>query len=499
MNQEETQEISHEITRSTAIEITPRGATLFEIESSDTLATASVRIGSAVVAEAPLELAESGYADQLLETLRPLVQEFALSGKSISVLLSGAYCSTRIISGDEDAVRRGIQDLEKLKHHYMGLGRGEKALSSVVHRVDARKERATVAVAVGSTLEVLVEVSQRLGVELETVEPSVVGLARLCGYLNVDEKQPVALISSDGEGTDIALSFQGEVALHHRLRAPLDAQGESERVGQQLCLLAQYVGKFSQEARENKLPVYIVSQGTAEDQLTEQLSVDTDLELHSFRMDEVFPQWQCDDVDAKLQDNTALWAAVGGCVRPFIGQEAAPAPDMVHNITGTSFLKIAQARRKMIFPLVAAGLVGIAVGFAAFWESSAAAGLQENLKRFETVEQQLETTKMQLVQTKMFNKTAAAIGAQVSGIDWRRELELLAQCKPAGVWLKRVTLRQDGTLGITGSGNNDAAIYEFKKWLAEAPTFERVELTSTRAGERTEFEMECDIRGRGGY
>ncbi|MCG8584610.1 MAG: PilN domain-containing protein, partial [Pirellulales bacterium] len=379
--------------------------------------------------------------------------------------------------------------------HYMGLGRGEKATASVVHSVDAREERATIAVAVDSTLELLIEVSQRLGVELETVEPSAVALARLCGYLKLDGEQPVALIAADDGGTDLVLSYQGEVLLHHRLGVPLSVDGEVERIRRQLCLLAQHAGRYADAARKNDLPVYVVTQGQAEDQLIEQLIEDDDVKPCRLDWSEALPTWQWES----KTDEVPCWPAIGGCLRPYVAEDAAPAPDMVHNLTGTAHLKLMQARRKMWFPLIAAGLVGIAVGFAAFWESSAAAGLEENLKRFDTVKQDLELAKMQLMRTKRFNTSTEAIAAQVSGIDWRRELDLLAECKPKGVWLKRVTLRQDGTFAIAGVGETDTAIYEFKEWLAKAPPFSHVELISTRAGPRTDFEMECEVRGRGGY
>jgi hypothetical protein len=486
-------ETTNEVTRSTAIEITASGATLLEIQSSDSLATVHAKVGSVSFDESQINLADPESVGSFVEVLRPLVQQFSLQGQAVSVLLSGEYCSTRVLRGDEDAIRRGMQNLEKLKQHYMGLGRGEKALASVVRSVDARNERATVAVAVESTLEVLIEASQRLGVELETVEPAANGLTRLCGHLDIDRTQPVALISTDAGGTDIVLSFEGDLLLHHRLRAPLATEGEVERIRQQMCLLAQYSARFSQAARENALPVYVVGAGPAIEHLVEKLEADTDIDLRTFDVEQSLPAWNWDN-----QQETP-WAVVGGCLRSFVGQLAAPAPDMVHNLTGTSHLKFIQARRKMIFPLIAAALIGIAVGFAAIWENSAAAGLEENLNRFKSVEDQLELTKMQLMKVKQFNKSTQGIGSQVSGVDWRRELQLLAQCKPAGVWLKRVTLRQDGTLSITGTGKDDASIYEFKKWLNQAPPFGHVELTSTRDGQRTAFEMECDIRGRGGY
>ena len=491
--------MSHEsdktVNRSTCIEISPSRVTLIDVRSDDDLANATVETSEVVVDGGPLRLGDSGSTDPLVETLRPLVREASLQGEPVSVLLGGEYCATRVIRGDEDAIRREMQELEKLKQHYMGLGRGEKALASVIRSIDAREERATVAIAVEATLEMLIEAAQAVGIELETVEPTTVALARMAGYLEIDREQPIALISSDVAGTDIGLVFEGELLVHHRLRAPLETEGESERVRQQLCLMSQYAGRFSPVAREKSLPVYLVDSSDATVELESHLKSDADLDVRRLEESESFPGWQW----SGKQQNGSVLPCVGGSLRAFLGHRAAPAPDLVHNLTGTSHLKAVMARRKMVFPLVAAGLIGIALGCAAFWESAKASQLRSNLKRFESEEQKFEQMKLEFMASQRFNTSTKAIGQQVSGIDWQRELRLLAQCKPKGIWLKRVALSQDGTLSISGNGDRDESVHEFQKWLDSAPSFRQVQVTSTRPGERIQFEMECKIRGRAGY
>ena len=488
-------ETEHGVSRSICIEITPSRVTLLDVQSNDGLANARVKATEVSVANSPLQLSDPKAAEHLVEALRPLVHDFSLHGQSVTVLLGGEYCATRVLRGDEDAIRRNMQDLEKLKQHYMGLGRGEKALASVVRSIDARQERATIAIAIETTLDTLIEAAQALGIELGTVEPTTVALARLCGHLNVDQTQPVAVVTTDAAGTDVGLVYKGELLLHHRLRAPLETDGEVERVGQQLSLIAQYAVRFSQEARENTLPVFVLTNDRATTDLELQLHSDPDLDVRKLDATEILPDWQWDHE----HQPTSVWPAIGGCLRAFLGHRAAPTPDLVKNLTGTSHLKVVMARRKMVFPLVAAGLIGLALGSAAFWEKGKAEQLRSNLGRFASSEQELEMTKMKYMQARRFNESTKAIGSQVSGIDWQRELRLLAQCKPAKVWLKRVALSQDGTLTITGTGDRDESIHDFQKSLDSAPPFGHVQVVSTRPGQRPQFEMECNIRGRAGY
>ncbi|MCG8584161.1 MAG: hypothetical protein MI757_05560, partial [Pirellulales bacterium] len=98
-----------QVTRAVAIELTPMRVVLTDVQSDDALATATIRAAS-VEFDEPLRLVDSAGADQLVDALRPLVQQFAIGEQPLSVVLSGEYCSTRVVSGDEDAVRRGMQD-----------------------------------------------------------------------------------------------------------------------------------------------------------------------------------------------------------------------------------------------------------------------------------------------------------------------------------------------------------------------------------------------------
>ena len=83
----------------------------------------------------------------------------------------------------EEVVRRELAQLEERSALYLSLGTGPKALAASVRQIDARHQHALLTVANKKTLETIVAAADRLGIEIDTIEPSLVAMSRCVGSI----------------------------------------------------------------------------------------------------------------------------------------------------------------------------------------------------------------------------------------------------------------------------------------------------------------------------
>src|SRR3954471_11834644 len=143
-----------------------------EDTSGDRVVTRSIRWRK----EANSLHTEQGIAE-LTEAFRTLVSEERLSGARVRIALGGEYCVTRVITGPTDDVRREFAELEDRSLRYLTLGPGPKALAGNTQQLDARHQHALLAVANQRTLDHLMEISDAAGLQIESIEPSLIALS----------------------------------------------------------------------------------------------------------------------------------------------------------------------------------------------------------------------------------------------------------------------------------------------------------------------------------
>src|SRR3972149_6534022 len=110
--------------------------------------------------------------EELTEAFRTLVSDERLAGAKVGIALGGEFCVTRVITGPTEEVRREFAELEERSLRYLTLGPGPKALAGVIHQLDARHQHALLAVANQHTLDLLMKIAESVGVQLESIEPS---------------------------------------------------------------------------------------------------------------------------------------------------------------------------------------------------------------------------------------------------------------------------------------------------------------------------------------
>jgi Tfp pilus assembly protein PilN len=77
-------------------------------------------------------------------------------------------------------------------------------------------------------------------------------------------------------------------------------------------------------------------------------------------------------------------------------------------------------------------------------------------------------------------------------------LELLARHMPDDVWLDRIEIDSAGHATLKGTSFGDEGVFEFVRWLSDAPGVTRVQLEGTTAAQLataacTKFEVKFDV------
>lgn len=115
---------------------------------------------------------------ELTEAFRTLVTEERLAGAKVRIALGGEFCVTRVITGPTEDVRREFAELEERSLRYLTLGPGTKALAGNIQQLDARHQHALLAVANQHTLDDLIQIGEKVNLQIESIEPSLIALSR---------------------------------------------------------------------------------------------------------------------------------------------------------------------------------------------------------------------------------------------------------------------------------------------------------------------------------
>src|SRR4051812_43942648 len=158
---------------------------------------------------------EHGLAE-LTQAFRTLVAEERLAGAKTRIALGGEFCVTRVITGPTDDVRREFAELEERSLRYLTLGPGAKALAGNTQQLDARHQHAVLAVANQRTLDHLMQIADAVGLQIESIEPSLIALSRAQAHLRSTCQQACLIIRLDEDVAELGICHHGRLLLDYR-------------------------------------------------------------------------------------------------------------------------------------------------------------------------------------------------------------------------------------------------------------------------------------------
>ncbi len=181
---------------------------------------------------------------ELTDAFRTLVAEERLGGAKIRIALGGEFCVTRVITGPTEDVRREFAELEERSLRYLTLGPGAKALAGTTQQLDARHQHALLAVANQRTLDQLMHVAEGVGLQIESIEPSLIALSRAQANLRNACQDACLIIQFDEDVAELGICHRGRLLLDYRPGGHTDAENVADVVAQHLSRLQRYLERY---------------------------------------------------------------------------------------------------------------------------------------------------------------------------------------------------------------------------------------------------------------
>jgi Tfp pilus assembly protein PilN len=427
--------------------------------------------------EAPTMLSELGLRE-LTSGLKQLVSQEKIHGQRISLVLNGDFCVTRVKTGSAEVVRREITQLEERSALYLSLGTGPKALATSVRQIDARHQHALVTVANKKTLLAIAAAADRLGIEIDTIEPSLVALSRCVGAMGRDATRPVLIVMLNEAGIELGITYQGQLILDYR-PAGLSAKDDmASIVTNHLARLERYCQRHYGYVEGRLDHVILCGTNEAIEPLRKSLDQEDGITTEVLDPTQIDPSWDFGEVDSGSESSAAL----GVCIDTADASTPRSAPNLMEQLRAEKKSRLLPALAKAAWPIAASIVVAVVLLVLTVYEGGRNAIIADQLGEYETSTLRAGRLKTDMIHADMKVANFSILNNNISNAGWSEALAHIGHCMPSDVWLERLAATGDGTIVLSGSGYSDDAVYELVRWLQQAPGISDVSLEGTHTG-----------------
>jgi Tfp pilus assembly protein PilN len=258
--------------------------------------------------------------------------------------------------------------------------------------------------------------------------------------------------------------------------------------------LGRHVGRYLRCAPPELRHIYLCGDGEAVEKATRQFKRHSKLSIRHVRPADVKATWRLDA--AVVGDATA--AALGGLLATYMPEGHLDAPNLMQHIINCKREPLRPTLIRSAAPLAAMLLVMAALSYVNARSERTLTTMQSELDTLAIAEARATELRLQLLASKsklaQLEKLAALLPAEL-GDDL---IKRLAACMPSDVWLSRLEVVDCSTIRLQGSSYLEAGVYDFVRWLEQAPGLAEVALKGTAAassiaGPTTSFELEVTL------
>jgi Tfp pilus assembly protein PilN len=400
------------------------------------------------------------------------------------------------MSGATDDVDRELAELEERSALYLTLGAGPKVCARSIRQMDARHQHALVSVSNRRVLDGVADAAATAGLSVATIEPSLVAVSRCLGHMGLDHDHPALIVRLNETGAVLGISYQGQVLLDYRPGGKIDAGNVSKIILDQLGRLQRYCQRRAQLSNHTIQKVFLC--GSVEDVVTLRAGLERDGRLVVCELEpmQVEPGWHFDDIPT-----SELCAATGGCLREIVPQQDRIAPNLAKRIDKSHSGALGPALLRAAWPLGVAALIAVVtLGLVVFQRIRVSAEEAELLRLGDDRNKATQLhARMETARTKLRHLRVVDDALPLRA--WHELLATLAQCMPEDVWLENVAAQGEMRVTVAGASFSEDGIYEFVRFLKQAPGFRDVALeqtqpTTTASGPAIRFDLSCDLLAR---
>jgi hypothetical protein len=442
--------------------------------------------------------ATSPHTDQgqaeLTAALKSLVEAHNLAGCQVRFVLGGRYCVTKAIVGSTDEVRSELQQLQQRSQLYLLLGTGEKVMVSNSKSLDARHSYAVASVCNAKTLDTLSEASERTGLRIESIEPALVANSRAVGRLQDAPDEPTVLIHMDQMSAEIGVSHRGRLLLEYRPGSCATPEELVEVLRTHLGRLERHVNRILGESTPKLTRIYLSGDRQSVAAALHAFAVVPGLQCKVVSPHEIQATWQL----TKGLDDPATVPVLGAMLTTYLPAGESDAPNFMDHITAISREPLKPILLRSLAPIAAVLLLALGIQLLNFHQQSTINGLQAQIDELAVAQARARELHLRqtasLAKLEQLNKLAEHLTPPPTADTLRH----IAHCMPSDVWLNSLTIGEEGTLALRGSSFLETGIFDFVRWLEQAPGFENVALRGTKSGQSqagptVDFDVELNL------
>ncbi|WP_037252441.1 hypothetical protein [Rhodopirellula europaea] len=432
----------------------------------------------------------SGRWTEMVEALITLKQRHQIGDAPVAVSLSGDFCVTRISVGTVEDVDRDLSALAGRIPRYLQLGPGGKVTGHTRETIGPGMEHALTAVGNRVRLQNLYEVFRMCDIEIAWVEPSLVSLSRLIGWLGLDRHAPVLIADSFGQSWEVGISFEGRLLLDYRPAAARDGSEFADVIDHHLERLQ----RFCQRHRgmsDHQLDQLFVGGGHDKVMpVVKRFANDSKLSVSAITLESA--SWKIDRYKATAVEGgdemfcevpipESDTVAIAAAVLPLISNPDLPKPDLLQEIRrdrGKSFV------RRMVgtFWPAAAAVLLLSLGFTMVASERSRAERQRQQRDF--VETQMRQTQVRMTgvqQMREFVTHLQTIESKTFAPHVNQIVTQMAQCLPAQTRLRSMVLDSEHQIHLEGWTAQENDIYDVISYVRRVPEINQVALLGTNA------------------
>ena len=480
------------IQRSVGLEISPSGVALAIIERCSESGKNTL-----IVNRSPFP-SDSGPArgdwsdGTLRETLAELSAEHQLSGQAVLVSLGGAPCMTRVVVGQNDTVDGEVAELKERTDRYIGMGRGEKVSCDLTTRIDAKRKRAWVTVALRNVVDEIAVAVRRAGLRMVRMEHTMPVLCRILQEHAQDTNEPVLLIVDELGRLDIGISYQGKLLLDYRPAMPDKTVSQGSIIQRHIKCLRRYICSQMPNVDASLSRIYVTGSKETRSSLYG-IDEQRELQSHPFPIEEM-----CDglDVRGELSEDAGLLAAISLSQQSKQETLEATRNDLMSTLRTTRripWLKLA----RQAWPIAASVLFGLSMLLFANHHQKKASLVENKIESLSAANAEVRRMRFVLNQHEQKSKQVDRIASRIGRSNWTQVVWKTGSILPSNTWLDSVEINRTGTLRLSGGSFTDKAIYQYIDRLKKTEIFSSVALDATnvsRVGNKQTYRFEVSAK-----
>lgn len=436
---------------------------------------------------------------ELTDAFHTLVTEEKLAGSVARIALNGELCVTRVISGTADYVRRQLNEQEERSQLYLLLGPGRKAQATCLRQLDARHQQALLTVANQRTLDVLVQVAASVGIQVGSIEPSLVALARAHGHLLERSDAPCLLIQIDERATELGVCHQGNLLLEYRPAGRAVGTQLPEILRSHMSRLQRYIDRYHLQSGDALRDVYLAGAPGPVALSRRKFAELKDVTVHVLQPKQLQVDWE----HSGEVPGTEFTAVLGSALEVSRDDSAGRGPNLMEHVLALARVPMRPILLRSAIPLAAILVLGVAMIVANLFQYRVLAKMQSELDTLAPVLSRATLLRLQLGATEAKLKQLKRVDERLLEPNWGVIVSRIGQSMPTEVWLDRMGIEDGQTGQLTGASYTDSGVYDFVGYLEQVPDLERVALEGTgmgrsTAGPTTSFQVVFSLRGGDG-